>query len=156
MFRAKQSFWVTRVITARTKIAHQCLHCIRRKYKQGLGFANNRALLHGSADRKQRIRAYGSRKFCAYPKQISWVSRDFLQWSLRIIRQSAEPWNLAQMRLLRMQIKHFRHMASFAANHLQELSTNQLMRIIRCEFVTSKLVSHSYSLSNYETGLRIE
>ena len=40
------------------------------------------AQLHGSAYRKSRIGAYGSREFCAYGKRISRVSGKF--WLLRV------------------------------------------------------------------------
>ena len=46
------------------------------------------------------------------------------------------PVNANEKRLLTIQ-------AVFPANVSQELSTNQLTQIIRCEFVTSKIVSHS-------------
>ena len=41
-----------------------------------------RAQLHGSAYRKYRIGAHGSREFCAYGKRISRVSGKF--WLLRV------------------------------------------------------------------------
>ena len=40
------------------------------------------AQFHGSAYRKHRIGAYGSREFCAYGKRISRVSGEF--WLLRV------------------------------------------------------------------------
>ena len=41
-----------------------------------------RAQFHGSAYRKHRIGAYGSREFCAYGRRISRISGEF--WLLRV------------------------------------------------------------------------
>ena len=53
---------------------------VRDQYTFGL--RNTWAQFHGSAYRKHRIGAYGSREFCAYGKRISRVSGEF--WLLRV------------------------------------------------------------------------
>jgi hypothetical protein len=45
-----------------------------------------RAQFSGSAYRKHRIRAYGSRELCAYGKRISLVSGEFLLLRMCILR----------------------------------------------------------------------
>ena len=60
--------------------------------------ADNWAQFHGSAYRKHRVGAYGSREFCAYGKPVSRVSDEFWRLHVRTPHYLAQKFVLASKR----------------------------------------------------------